>query len=138
MFCREQAARLGDRLAEIEETGAQLVAIGNGQARWAKAFIEAEHVDFPVYVDPGRRAYEHFGMKRSMLGVLAPKSVKHSFRAMSAGHFQTQTRGDALQNGGVVVVDPAGHILYEHIESEAGDLADLDEILAVLRESATG
>lgn len=138
MFCREQAARLGERLDEIEATGAQLVAIGNGQTYWAEAFIEEEEIDYPVYVDPGRRAYEYFGMKRSMLGVLAPKSVVHSVRAMSAGHFQSQTRGDALQNGGVVVVNAEGEIIYEHIEREAGDLADLDEVLAVLEASAAG
>lgn len=132
MFCREQAARLGQRKDEIEAAGAQLIAIGNGQAHWAEAFIEDEDIDFPVYVDPGRRAYADFGMKRSLMGVLGPKSVKHGVRAMKNGHYQTQTRGDAFQNGGVIVLDANGDIVYEHIEAEAGDLADLDEVIAAL------
>jgi len=132
MFCREQAARLGQRKAEIEAAGAQLIAIGNGHAHWAEAFIEDEGVDFAVFVDPGRDAYKHFGMKRGMTSVLGPKSVKHSIRAMGNGHYQSQTRGDAFQNGGVLVIDAGGDIVYEHIESEAGDLADLDEVIAAL------
>lgn len=132
MFCREQAARLGKRIDEIRAADAQLVAIGNGHERWARAFIEEEGVDFPVYVDPSRASYEHFGMKRGMSEVFGPKSVKHSMRAMSQGHFQTKTRGDAFQNGGVVVIDDEGEIVYRHVEDEAGDLADLDEVIAAL------
>lgn len=132
MFCREQAARLGQRSDEIRAAGAQLIAIGNGHEHWAHAFIEEEGIDFPVYVDPGRRSYEHFGMRRGMTEVFGPKSVKHSLRAMSRGHFQSQTRGDALQNGGVIVLDENGELVYEHIENQAGDLADLDEVIAAL------
>lgn len=132
MFCREQVARLGHRLNEIHAAGAQLIAIGNGHEHWARAFIEEEGAAFPVYVDPSRRSYEHYGMKRGLTEVLGPKSVRHSLRAMSRGHFQSQTRGDGLQNGGVIVLDEDGEILYEHIEDEAGDLADLDEVIAAL------
>lgn len=132
MFCREQSARLGRRIREIEAAGAQLIAIGNGNAHWAKSFIEDEKVEFPVYVDPGRLTYEHFGMRRSLTRVFGPRSIRHGMRAMKGGHFQTQTRGDAFQNGGVIVLDAAGNIVYEHIEAEAGDLADLDEVIAAL------
>lgn len=132
MFCREQAARLGQRLDEIGAADAQLVAIGNGHEHWARAFREEEGVAFPVYVDPGRQSYEHYGMRRGLTSVLGPRSVKHSLRAMSRGHFQSQTRGDALQNGGVVVLDETGEIVYAHVENEAGDLADLDEVIAAL------
>lgn len=132
MFCREQAARLGQRLDEIRAAGAQLLAIGNGHEHWARAFIEEEGVAFAVYVDPGKRSYEHYGMKRGVGEVFGPKSVRHSLRAMSRGHFQSQTRGDALQNGGVIVLDEDGEVVYSHIENEAGDLADLDEVIAAL------
>lgn len=132
MFCREQSARLKERRTEIEATGAQLIAIGSGHARWAKAFIEEEGVEFPVYVDPGTRSYEHFGMKKGMFEVFNPKSLRHSQRARAAGFHQSRVRGDGLQNGGVVVVDPDGEIIYRHVEEEAGDLANLDEVIASL------
>jgi hypothetical protein len=54
-------------------------------------------------------------------------------RAWKAGHKQTGTRGDALQNGGVVVVRKGGDVVYRHVERAAGDLASIDEVLAALK-----
>lgn len=132
MFCREQAARLGQRLDEIEDAGAQLIAIGSGHARWARDFIEEQGVEFPVFVDPGVRSYEHFGMKRGLREVVTLKSVRHAGRALSAGHRQSPIRGDGLQNGGVVVTNANGDVVYKHVEQETGDLADLDEVIAAI------
>lgn len=132
MFCREQAARLGQRLDEIEAAGAQLIAIGSGHPRWARDFIEEEGVDFPVFVDPGVRSYEHFGMKRGLGEVATLKSLRHAARALGGGHRQSPVRGDGLQNGGVVVTDSSGNVVYKHVEQETGDLADLDEVIAAL------
>jgi alkyl hydroperoxide reductase subunit AhpC len=132
MFCREQAARLGQRKDEIEAKGAKLIAIGNGHAQWAADFIEAESVDFPVYIDPAKRVYELFGMQHGRLKVINRKSLAHGARATSRGFRQSAVRGDPFQNGGVVVLDGHGDIRYAHVESVAGDLADLDEVLAAL------
>ena len=119
-------------MPEIEAAGAQLIAIGNGHARWARAFIDAEGIDFPVYVDPGRRSYIEFGMGHGRAEVLNRRSAAHHARARAAGFRQTATRGDPFQNGGVVVLNEMGETVYFHVESEAGDLADLDEVIAAL------
>ena len=132
MFCREQVARLAERLDEIEAAGAQLIAIGNGHARWARDFIEEQSVTFPVFVDPGLRSYEHFGMKRGLGEVTTVKSLMHAGRALSRGHRQSGIRGDAVQNGGVVVLDGGGDVIYKHVEQETGDLADLDAVIAAI------
>ncbi len=132
MFCREQVARLAERLDEIEAADAQLIAIGNGNAHWAKAFIDQENVTFPVFVDPGLKSYEHFGMKRGLGEVMTVKSLVHAGRALGGGHRQSGIRGDGIQNGGVVVLDEGGNVIYEHIEQQTGDLADLDEVIAAL------
>lgn len=138
MFCREQAARLGKRRSDIEAAGARLIAIGNGHAGWARDFIEKEGVDFPVYIDPGRRSYDHFGMRRGATEVFNPRALANSVRALSQGFIQTRTKGDGFQNGGIVVIGPDGDVLYTHIEQESGDLADLDEVVAVLAEGQGG
>ena len=132
MFCREQVARLAAHKDEIAARGASLVAIGNGTAYWGKAFVEAENVDFPVYADPGRESYKAFGMKHSVVGLLKPKVLQHGIRAAKKKFKQTATRGNPFQNGGVVVLDAAGEVRYIHVESETGDLADMDEVMAAL------
>lgn len=72
-------------------------------------------------------------MKRGARAVLNPKVSKHGARAAASGFRQTKTRGDATQIGGVLAFAPDGSVVFEHIENEAGDLCDLDELLTALR-----
>jgi len=121
-----------ERKDDIEAKGAQLIAIGNGQPHWAQAFIVDEDIDFPVYVDPSRQSYEAYQMRRGATEVFSLRSLRNAARATREGFRQTETRGDPVQNGGVVVVGESREILYLHVEREAGDLADLDEVIAAL------
>jgi hypothetical protein len=123
---------LVERKDEIDARGAQLIAIGNGHAHWAQAFIDETGIDFPVYVDPSRQSYDAFGMKRGALEGMGLRTLRHGRRARRAGFRQTATRGDPVQNGGVVVFDENGEVIYTHVEAETGDLADLDEVIAAL------
>lgn len=109
-----------------------MVAIGNGNAEWAKAFIDAENVDFPVFVDPSRQTYDAFGMRRGALEGMNLRTMRHGRRARKAGFRQTAVRGDPVQNGGVVVFDENAEIIYAHVEQETGDLADLDKVIEAL------
>jgi hypothetical protein len=121
-----------EREDDIEARGAQLIAIGNGHAHWARAFIEEEGVDFPVYVDPSRESYDVFGMKRGVFEGMNLRTLGHGRRARRAGFRQTAVRGDPTQNGGVVVFDENGDVVYAHVEAETGDLANLDDVIAAL------
>ena len=109
-----------------------MVAIGNGHAHWAEAFIEAEGIEFDVYVDPGKRSYQEFGMQHGRRKVFNRRSKANGERAAAGGFKQTAVRGDPWQNGGVLVFDESGEIIYSHVEEVAGDLADLDEVVAAL------
>ena len=109
-----------------------MIAIGNGHAQWAKAFIDETGIDFPVFVDPSRDSYDAFGMRRGALEGMGLRTLRHGRRARRAGFRQTAVRGDPVQNGGVVVFNEDGDVIYVHIEQETGDLADLDEVIAAL------
>ena len=89
-------------------------------------------MDFPIYTDPSRAVYRAFEMRNDKLSALKPKAWKNALRAKRAGFKQTGVRGDPFQNGGVVVVLPNGAIPFVHVESEVGDLADLDAVIAAL------
>ncbi len=77
--------------------------------------------------------YDAFDMKRR--GSLSPRLLTNAARARRAGFHQSATRGSASQIGGVVVLGPDGEPRYAHIEDVAGDLADLDEVLAALSDA---
>ena len=89
-------------------------------------------MDIEVYVDPSRVTYKAFDMKRGPQTVTGLKTMKHGARATAKGFRQTATRGSTTQIGGVIVVDEHGEIVFEHIESEAGDIADYDAVIASL------
>jgi hypothetical protein len=120
-------------LPAVREAGAELVIVGNGTPEMARAFNEDLGFDSPLYTDPTRRTYELAGFKRGVLATFSPKGVAHAARAWRKGFRQTATRGDALQQGGLLVVERGGRILYAHRDSEAGDLASNEEVLAALR-----
>lgn len=131
MFCREQAARYGAHLDEIRGFGAQVVAIGNGTAEMARDFVDQFGVRFDVYTDPGKQSYRAAGFKHGL--PLRVSMLKSGWRALRSGHVQGRTKGDPLQQGGTVVFDAAGEPALVHVDDTAGDHADVDEVLAVLR-----
>ena len=122
-----------DILPAIRQAGAELVIVGNGAPEFARAFRDELGLDTPLFTDPTRRTYALAGFKRGVLATFSPKGLAHGARAWRKGFRQTATRGDALQQGGLLVVERGGRILYAHRDSEAGDLASNEEVLASLR-----
>src|SRR6187399_2097370 len=56
IHCREHASQLGERYAELQALGANLVAIGTGNERYAAAFVKDENIPYLVLVDDDARA----------------------------------------------------------------------------------
>jgi peroxiredoxin len=133
MFCREQVARIVEHKDEIEALGGHIVAIGNGSADHARDFLRRESAAIELYVDPSRATFKSFDMKRGPITVTGPKTIAHAARATAAGFRQSATRGSVTQIGGVIVFAADGNVLYEHIESEAGDIADYEAVVNALR-----
>lgn len=120
-------------LPDIRAAGAELVIVGNGTPEMASAFRDDTGLEVPLYTDPTRRTYALAGFKRGVLATFTPRGVAHAARALRKGYRQTGTRGDAYQQGGLLVVDRNGRILYAHRDNEAGDLASNEDVLAALR-----
>lgn len=123
----------------IRAAGAELVFVGNGDARFARAFRDERGLEAPLFVDAGRRAYEALGMKRGVLAALGSlATVRHGARALRGGFRQGPVQGDPWQLGGVLVVLAGGRVAYRHLSSEAGDHPPVEEVVAALEGSARG
>lgn len=118
---------------QVEGLGARIVFVGNGSAQMAKAFQEDFKVTAPVYTDPSLGAYRALGFRK---GGSVLKALKAAPRALFGGHLQGRVQGDAMQLGGVFVVDRGGQVLYEHKSDAAGDHPPNDAILAALSSGA--
>ena len=121
---------MGEALPEIRAKGAELVAIGNGTPRMAEDFVSGFDVPFPVYTDPERAAYRLSGLRRNF--GLGWKSIGRGSRAAKAGHRQGKVQGDAWQQGGVLIVSPEPRLIWRHVNTGAGDHADLGALLSAL------
>lgn len=135
MFCREQAAQLRDRYEEIRERGAEVLAIGTGDKRYAAAFVSDERLTYPVLVDDQSEAAQAAGLSgnSSPLKLLKPSVFAARGRASDAGHKQHKLGPRPLQLGATFVVSAAGELIYEHRDSDVSDHAPIDEVLAALK-----
>ncbi len=130
MFCRELAAQVRGVTDRIEAKGAAVVFIGNGTPAMAAMFKEDFDVRSPLYTDPSLAVFKAAEMKRG-LGKLW-KSVFYAPRALAGGHLQGRTQGDAAQQGGVLVVDRQGEVLYRFASDAPGVHANLEDVIAAI------
>ncbi len=137
MFCREHVVQLHQQIERIHAAGAELVVVGSGKPHFVQGFRELTRFDGPIYCDPELKSYAAAGLHRSAWRLVTPKSAVYALRAMSRGAFQGRTQGDALQQGGVMVILPPDRVVYQHTSETAGDNAPAEEVVAAL-ESALG
>jgi len=133
MHCREHVVQLHRRMADLEASGAKVYVIGNGSPSFIEGFRENTGWHGPIYTDPSLEVYKVAGLKRGVLATLSPiKGVLRGVGAMRRGFRQGRTQGDPWQQGGVLVIDKSGDVLWTHASEGPGDNASADQILAAL------
>jgi peroxiredoxin len=122
---------------EITERGAQIVAVGTGDARYANAFIEDEEIDFPVLLDEDGEAAEIATLRAGgWLQLAGPKTAAGVLKATAAGKRQHKIGKRPKQLGATFVIGPGDVVRYEHIDGDVSDHAPFEEIIEAL-EGAT-
>ena len=105
-----------------------LVVIGNGAPNFIAGFREETGYTGPIYTDPTLAVYKAAQLKRGALTLLKFGAAKATLGSLRRGFRQKGVQGDATQQGGVLVVEPGGRIVYHHISEYPGDNASPDEI----------
>jgi hypothetical protein len=131
-------AELRPHLQEIRDSGGDLVVVGTGDPRYARAFQEEMGIDdVRVYSDAGRRAYDLAGFRRRISALLSPRAIWNYICAFLTGHKYKGVQGDALQQGGVLVVRPDGRIVFRFASRASGDHPKPSDVVAAVRAGAT-
>lgn len=107
----------------------RIVIIGNGFPNFIEGFRNDTGYTGDLFTDPGLKSYQLLNFKKSVSSLLGFKTVKTALHALSTGYMQKGIQGDALQQGGVVVIDSAGAPVYFYANTEAGDHAPIIEII---------
>jgi peroxiredoxin len=126
---------LRDHHDEITAAGAEIVAVGTGDERYAKAFVADEQVPFPVLVDDSGDAAHAASVKKvNFLTLLFdPRSMKGARRAHRHGYRVKKSGKRVNQLGATFVLGPGSTVRYEHIDAHTADHAPVDEVLAAVR-----
>jgi hypothetical protein len=118
-------------MEELRKRGAEPIVIGNGPVDFAAHFKLDIGFEAELYTDPSLKTYRAAEMKR-MRGIPKVITAVKAIKAVTEGHFQSRTQGDAGQLGGVVIIDREGRVLYRHVSEEPGDHPSTEEILAAV------
>jgi peroxiredoxin len=126
------------RYDEITGTGGDVVAVGTGDARYAEAFVRDEDVCFPVVLDEEGEAAKAAGVRRgSPRAMVGGGSLRVAWKAMRSGHRQRRTGSRPMQLGATFVVGPGDQVVYEHLDTNPGDHAPVDDVIDALRAART-
>jgi peroxiredoxin len=135
VHCRHHASQLRGHYEEIKNLGAELVAIGTGDARYARAFIDEEEIPWPVVLDEDGEAADAASVKvGNAAQILGPKAMRSALKAYAKGHRQKAKLGRRpTQLGATFVIGPGDVLRYEHLDDHVGDHAPIEEILSALK-----
>lgn len=122
---------------EIKTAGADVVAIGTGNQRYAKRFVEEEGIPFPVLVDDDASAAHAASVTMGSIGnILSPSTYRDSIGTFRRGHRIHKSGKRVLQLGATFVVGPGDRVGYSHIDRLTTDHAPIEEVLNALRAPA--
>ena len=117
----------------FRERGANLAAIGLGDANYARLFREETGIAFPLLIDEGREAYRAAGLRNAnLLHMLRSDNKSARDRARAAGHRQHKLGQNPFQLGGSFVFGPGNVDRYIHVSRTFGDNAPVEDLLAAL------
>lgn len=117
----------------IREKGAELAAIGLGDAVYAREFKKETGITFPLLIDEKRQAYEAAELKSgNLFHLLRRDNAAARKRAREGGHQQHKLGKNPFQLGGSFVFGPGNVERLTHISETFGDNASPAALIAAL------
>jgi hypothetical protein len=129
-LCRDQVARLAPLEARFDGAGAPLLFVGSGTPQQGAALRARIAFRAPVVCDPDRTTYAAAGLVRSLAASVNPAAVPGALGALLRGHGAGTIQGDPWQQGGALVLDAAGAVVFHHRNRHVSDLVAEDALLA--------
>ena len=123
-----------ERHDEIKTLGADIVAIGTGDERYAAAFVKEEQIPYLVLVDDDARAAQAASIETaSWFRLLHPRTWKATRATSKRGYHVHRSGKRVTQLGATFVIGPGETVRYEHLDADSTDHASVDTVIEVLR-----
>ncbi|MDQ1521413.1 MAG: AhpC/TSA antioxidant enzyme [Actinomycetota bacterium] len=118
---------------EIKSAGADVVAIGTGDVRYAQAFVNDTGIPFPVLVDDDSEAADAASVRTvDWFTLLHPRTWRATRETSRRGYHVARAGKRVRQLGATFVIAPGDVVRYEHYDSDSTDHATVADVLAAL------
>ena len=111
-----------------------MLAVTFEGAAAARAYEAETGLPWPLLVDTERRLYRAYGMGKARLRhLVGPATLRAYWREALLGRFPRLPRADTAQQGGNVLIDPAGRVRFHHVGRGPADRPPVPGLLAARR-----
>jgi peroxiredoxin len=125
---------LRERYDEITGLGADVIAIGTGDHRYAEAFVRDEQIPFLVLVDDSADAARAASVRTvGWFQLLHSRTWKATRDTSKRGHHVHKAGKRVKQIGATFVIGPGNRVRYAHLDADSTDHAPIDDVMAALR-----
>jgi hypothetical protein len=124
--------QLQPHIKAFTEKGATLSVIGSGLPQYIEGFRETTGYSGTVLTDPSLKVFAKAQLVRSVRSTFGLQSVRNGIGSLKRGMRQGKTQGDALQQGGALVISRDGSVLYHHQSQAGGDNISPQVLLSAL------
>lgn len=122
-----------ERNEEITGLGANVVAVGTGNQRYAQAFVAEENIPYMVLVDDDAVAANAASVRDlNWFQLLHPRTWQASRETSKRGFHIHKAGKRVTQVGATFVIGAGDRVRYEHLDADSTDHASLDEVVAAL------
>jgi peroxiredoxin len=131
--CREHVAQLCQHEDELEQLNVKALIISFGSVLLARTWLRETCAPFTLVLDPERKVYRSYGLKRSLLRSWSPRTLWFYLRRRLAGKKSHGIQGDPNQLGGDFIVDKDGIIRLAYRSRDPVDRPPVEQLLDIFR-----
>ena len=119
---------------ELDALGIRVLVVTFEGRAGARAYVEETNTPWPVLSDESRALYRAYGMGRARWRhLLGPSALLAYAREAARGSLLRWPAADPVQQGGDVLIDPAGIVRLVHVGAGPGHRPPVGRLLAVRR-----
>ena len=116
---------------ELDRLGVQTLVVTFEGREAAREYLEEIRLFWPLLVDTERRLYRAYDMNAARLRHLWGFATMRAYgREALRGRFPRMPRADTGQQGGNVLIDPAGVVRLHHVGRGPADRPTVASVLA--------
>jgi hypothetical protein len=125
-------AQLCQQQEALENLETQVVIITFGTLPAAQAWLEETCSPFQLLLDPERKAYEAYGLERSLLRSWNFRTIWRYVQLLASGRRWRGIQGDSAQLGADLIVDAGGIVRLAYYSHDPTDRPTVKDLLATL------